>query len=123
MPSIKEMLMDLLQHDNSPLFMVFGELESLVDYLLTNGVTVRKWISVAERMPDLNDDKWEDEDGSTCSFEVTDWVWGITAEKMQVRVRYETGPVFQGWYEEDGKTWVITHWMPLPPEPEVEDGH
>lgn len=92
----------------------------LAKHLAANGVTVQKWIPVAERMPNLTVDKWKDEDGSTGSFEISDWVWGITTENMQTRVRYETGPVFQGWYEEDGKTWEITHWMPLPQPPKGE---
>lgn len=95
----------------------------IVDHLMANGATVQKWTSVAERLPDLTMDRYEDEDGSTGSAEISDWVWGITAENMQARVRYETGPVFQGWYEEDGKTWEITHWMPLPAMPEVSDDH
>lgn len=37
---VKEKLIKLLQHDNCPLFMVFGEIEGLADYLIANGVTV-----------------------------------------------------------------------------------
>ena len=114
MQSNKETLMELLQHDSCPLFMVFGELEGLADYLIANGVAVQKWIPVAERLPVLTVDRWNDEDGTDYSFEISDWVWGITTEGTQARVRYETGSVFQGWYEEDGKNHNITHWMLLP---------
>ena len=37
---MKEKIMKILQDDDCPLFMVFGELEKLVDYLIANSVTV-----------------------------------------------------------------------------------
>ena len=41
MISIREKLVELLQHDNCPLFMVFGDkVDVLADYLIANGVTV-----------------------------------------------------------------------------------
>ena len=120
---IKKRLIELLEGAESAIYWNSDDrcfIEMVADHLIDNGVTVQKWISVAERMPDTEAERYEEEDGSTYEYEVSQWLWGITAEKMQVRVRYETGPVFQGWYEEDGKTWEITHWMPLP-EPPRED--
>lgn len=46
---VKGKLVELLQHDNCPLFMVFGDkVDVLADYLIANGVTVREWIPVSE---------------------------------------------------------------------------
>lgn len=38
---MREKLIELLTHENSPLFMVFGDnVEGLADYLISNGVTI-----------------------------------------------------------------------------------
>ena len=60
--NVREKLVELLQHDNCPLFMVFGDkVDVLADYLIANGVTVQdgnddnvltKWIPVTERLPE-----------------------------------------------------------------------
>lgn len=43
---VREKLIKLLQHDNCPLFMVFGDkVDVLADYLIANGGTVQRWIS------------------------------------------------------------------------------
>ena len=113
----REELIEILKDDYCPLLWMQGDVANLADYLIANSVTVQQWVPAAERMPDLKDDQWVDEDGSTGSFQISDWVWGINTEGIQARVRYETGPIFQGWYEEDGKTHNITYWMPLPEAP------
>ncbi len=82
--------------------------------------SANQWIPVAERPPDLTLDTWIDEDGSVYDYEISAWVWGIDMNGMQDRVRYETGPVFQGWYNDRGTTYAITHWMPLPEPPKEE---
>ena len=46
---VREKLVELLQHDDCPLFMVFGDnVNVLADYLIAHGVTVQEWISVSE---------------------------------------------------------------------------
>lgn len=53
MTDVREKLVELLQHDNCPLFMVFGDkVDVLADYLIAHGVTVQEWISVTERLPE-----------------------------------------------------------------------
>ena len=38
---MRKKLIELLTHENSPLFMVFGDnVEGLADYLISNGVTI-----------------------------------------------------------------------------------
>lgn len=118
MPSIKEMLMGLLQHDNSPLFMVFGELEELVDYLITNGVAVHKWIPVVERLPDKEEYTAKAGDGTEY------YVRLLIAYKTDI-TEYEIG-----YY--DGYKWMtemptriikdVVAWMPFPNLPQPPKG-
>ena len=89
----------------------------VVDDLIAKGVTVQKWTPVKVRLPDLELEKCECEPGEFISYETSDWLWGISDSGMQVRVKYESGPCFQGWYDDYGATWKITHWMPLPEQP------
>ena len=43
MNKIREKLVELLQHDNCPLFLVFGDnVDVLADYLIANGVTMQE---------------------------------------------------------------------------------
>lgn len=46
--SDREMLMELI-HENVEI--TLAEEESLADHLISNGVTVQKWIPVSERLP------------------------------------------------------------------------
>lgn len=78
------------------------------------GQDTLRWIPVAERLPDMEPGTWKDEDGSEGSYEISDWVLGIDTEGRWRKVRYETGPVFQGWYEKTGTVCKITHWMQTP---------
>ena len=82
-----------------------------------------RWIPVTERLPDLHTDDYEEPDGSRMQFEVSDNHWVVTASGDQVKARYETGVVFQGWVGDFGETIRnVTHWMPLPERPEVLHG-
>jgi hypothetical protein len=73
----------------------------LADFLIANGVTVREWISVEDRLPE---------------------------ERQNVLVHYVDGwmPIAfllgGKWYQSGGETsWVsVTHWMPLPEPPKGE---
>lgn len=50
---MREKIIELLQNDDCPLFMVFGDkVDVLADFLIANGVTVQKWIPVTERLPE-----------------------------------------------------------------------
>ena len=80
--------------------------EEIADKLLENGVTVQEWISVKERLPQEkvncivhykhaycdNDDYWAI---GMCFYD---------GEKFQFDPAYK-----------------VTHWMPLPPAPEVKN--
>ena len=72
----------------------------IADHLIANGVTVQKWISVEERLPEpLVDVLVHYEDGEVC-----------------VGVWFELFSHFLG--EDDDNR--VTHWMPLPKPPKGE---
>ena len=77
--------------------------EAVADYLLDNGVTLQKWISVTERLPEAD----------TC-------VLAITANGSFKTARcniYRNGTEVC-WATNDGLgESAITHWMPLPQPP------
>lgn len=107
---VKEKLVELLQHDDCPLFMVFGDkVDVLADYLIANGVTVQEWIPVSEP---------PEENGYY-------WCYVLTSCVCDKKV-YEQIPLY---WEND--VWLyrhnsyrmcknVTHWMPLPQPPKGE---
>ena len=107
---VREKLVELFQHDNCPIFMVFGDkVDVLADYLIANGVTVQEWISVSEPPK---------ENGYYLCYVLT----SAAGEK----VKYEQMPLY---WEDD--IWLyrhnsyrmcrnVTHWMPLPKPPKGE---
>lgn len=51
MPDTREKLIKVLTNDDCPLLYMQGEVSNFADYLIKSGVTVQKWIPVAERLP------------------------------------------------------------------------
>ena len=52
---VREKLVELLQDENNPVWRWFPNnmaMMQLVDYLISNGVTVQEWISVKDRLPE-----------------------------------------------------------------------
>ena len=79
--------------------------ENFADYLLANGVTVQKWISVKDRLPKKN------------------------REAVLIALHWEQTDI--GWYNKENRCWQsefinsyddgeVTHWMPLPKPPKGE---
>ena len=83
--------------------------EYLADYLINNGVTVHEWISVKDRLPEDSNDGFAD------AVLVTDGFVQHMAYFVGGEWRFaESGEIKEPmWYR-------ITHWMPLPLEPEVK---
>lgn len=86
-----------------------GTLYTMADYLIANGVTVQKWILVAERLPDKQHD------------------WVLAACKLVPEGFYGVPHIAE---LRNGKWWAdsgdfpldeigveVTHWMPLPEPP------
>jgi len=79
----------------------------VADHLIAHGVTVQKWVSVKERLPER------------------------TVPPRDVLVLHDLNCgmfVDRAWYSYDAKKWRgsmgmnlrVTHWMPLPPPPEIK---
>ena len=87
-------------------FLTDQESEDIAQILIDNGVTVQKWISVKERLPE--NDQWAlcfMKDKSFGTFRVFQWN-------------------YIDWQWNDGNEWFdekdVTHWMPLPSLPKGE---
>ena len=84
--------------------------KNFADYLIRNGVTVQEWISVNDRLPEYSNDGFAD------AVLVTDGFVQHMAYFVGGEWRFaESGEIKEPmWYR-------ITHWMPLPLEPEVKN--
>ena len=105
--SDREKLIELI-HESVEI--TLGEEEALADHLISNGVTVQKWIPVSERLPQAR--------GEVCK---------------NVNLLMDDGLVTVGWLNENtGRAYYLdtvadyvmrvpisrcTHWMPLPEPP------
>ena len=83
---------------------------AIADHLVSNGVTVQEWISVKDRLPEYSNDGFAD------AVLVTDGFVQHMAYFTGGEWRFaESGEIKEPmWYR-------ITHWMPLPLEPEVKN--
>ena len=104
---IREKLVELL--DTNCGYVDEVEAEVLADHLISNGVTVKEWIPVTERLPEENND------GSVNAVLVTDGFVQHMAYFARGEWRFaESGEIKEPmWYS-------ITHWMPLPEPPKGE---
>ncbi len=72
--------------------------EEVADHLIANGVTVQEWISVKDRLPDID-----------CTVLVKDRVTGeVTTAHLNE---------FNSFVFEDGRGHGASYWMPLPQPP------
>ena len=94
-----------------------SRIETTVDHLIANGVTVQEWIPVTEKLPE--DDLPKDSKVKQIKVLVAYKTNGRWVERTQIRVKGY-------WFREPDKwSWAktsdpISHWMPLP-EPPKED--
>ena len=102
----REKLIELLRSvygtsHNAPYFREH-ELEPLADHLIANGVTVQKWIPVAERLPEKDTYTLVTTDGVVISaYWHNDRFYGFSAKGIAT-------------------VGGVTHWMPLPEPPKGE---
>lgn len=119
---MKEKLIELLKHDNCPLFMVFGDsIEVLADYLIANGVTVRKWIPVTERLPEIPKNWAEHPDPVLYMMKSTKTIYaGYYGENGTYRDSYfrQYADKYEGVDADDVLCWMWQHDLPEPPKGE-----
>ena len=111
MMDVREKLVELLTefYGCDPMYYDVDAL-AIADHLVANGVTVQKWISVKDRLPEDSNDGFAD------AVLVTDGFVQHMAYFVGGEWRFaESGEIKEPmWYR-------ITHWMPLPLEPEVKN--
>ena len=86
--------------------------EDVADHLISNGVTVQEWISVADRLPD---NKKHD---LVLAQVVEDNGFMHIPNVMEYRQqRNDWLDETYGWLSEHNGAFTVTHWMPLPEPP------
>ena len=89
-------------------YLPWGQISShtakeIADHLIANGVTIQKWIPVAERLPERNGDYL------VCTFHD----FYKTTKIAKASFKSNSG----GFYGQGGHWSNVTHWMPLPEPP------
>lgn len=91
-------------------------LQRMAEHLIANGVTVHRWRSVTERLPDhpyrLEVDEADDDELAEVFYSKPVFVYDGEVHLAQ---HYTTGE----WLSVDSDAWYkdVTHWMPLPELP------
>ena len=98
--------------------------KNFADHLIANGVTVQEWISVDDRLPEINDKE-------------RDWSVTVLFRTIQGHIYSgyrNVGSLKQSYYDDDCTPpyWLeesenldfmedeVTHWMPMPQPPKGE---
>ena len=107
--NVREKLIELFYDNNVRCDQKIEGLADDVMYIIDNGVTVREWISVDDRLPEYSNDGFAD------AVLVTDGFVQHMAYFVGGEWRFaESGEIKEPmWYR-------ITHWMPLPQPPKGE---
>ena len=109
---VREKLVELLKAN----FYDEYEFEEIADILIAHGVTVQEWISVKDRLPDNKEHDW------VLAQVVEDN--GFMHIPKVMEYRQQKNDWFEetyGWLSEHNGAFTVTHWMPLPPVPEVKN--
>lgn len=85
--------------------MNYIENTTLADHLISNGVTVQRWIPVSERLP-------EKEGTYITTTNATGRSQGVLVQEYV----YRNGVGKWRWHDRYSP-WTVTHWMPLPEPP------
>ena len=106
---VREKLVELLQDENNPVWRWFPNnmaMMQLVDYLISNGVTVQEWISVKDKLPEVG------------RYVVCIAKRNPFSRFMPMVARIEKN----GWVNPITEQYIskVTHWMPIPQPPKGE---
>ena len=103
---VREKLVELIE---SARYWGSNTSEEIADNLLENGVTVQKWISVKDRLP-------EEGEYVLCVLKGFNYGGKIQVCKFVPADKFKDKPYFE--HFRNGFP-SVTHWMPLPEPPEV----
>lgn len=107
----REKLVELINHvcegHAENLMQPYG-VETLADHLIANGVTVDAWISVEDRLPEINVD-----------VNICDSKNNVSTGCLSSRTTRERRLLWSTRHR--GSKTDITHWMPLPEPPKEEE--
>ena len=147
---VREKLVELLQDENNPVWRWFPNnmaMMQLADYLILNGVTVKEWISVKDRLPENEQDviicaKRRHYSNQNCFIRIvakafytdgkhdtehTAYAWNNDYIDMEYDEENDAYLIPEGWWEsiEYGEEFsavsdFVTHWMPMPQPPKGE---
>ena len=106
---VREKLIDLFQDCNNPSWNWFpdnAETLKLIDYLISNGVTVQEWVSVKDMMPEAG------------GYVVCIAKRNPFSRFMPMVARIEKN----GWANPITEQYIseVTNWMPMPQPPKGE---
>ena len=102
----REKLIEILTDDYCPLLYMQGDVGNLADYLIANGVTIQKWIPVAD----------PPKERGCYLITVKHWLDG----KPVTREAKWNGVDWLSCYRREEITPRVTHWMPLPEVPKED---
>ena len=117
---VREKLVELLQDENNPVWRWFPNnmaMMQLVDYLISNGVTVQEWIPASEPPKKITNKVIV-----LCKNGYIGYGHYENYNGNQTWYNLESGKPFTDWDFEDCESYEVTHWMPLPMPPK-EDNH
>ena len=104
-------LLDDMQRSGTGYFGSAIENKKIADYLIAHGVTVQEWISVEDRLP-------EEGEYVLCVLKGFNYGGKIQVCKFVPADNFKDKPYFE--HFRNGFP-SVTHWMPLPLEPEVKN--
>ena len=100
---VREKLVELLQDENNPVWRWFPNnmaMMQLVDYLISNGVTVQEWIPVYDELPEVG--------GYVVCIAKRNPFSGFMPMVARIEKNGLVNPITEQYISE------VTHWMPLP---------
>ena len=126
---VREKLVELLQDENNPVWRWFPNnmaMMQLVDYLISNGVTVQDWVPVKDRLPDEHESLFARYNGTNkwnnaMFTKISDCVIVCAEYENGVRIVKTANTVDGVWKVKNiFRQCKVTHWMPLPHPPKGE---
>ena len=102
-------LLELLQDENNPVWRWFPNnmaMMQLVDYLISNGVTVQEWVSVKDRLPEVG--------GYVVCIAKRNPFSRFMPMVARIKKNGWVNPITEQYISE------VTHWMPMPELPKGE---